>query len=118
VSWLINMHERGTNCILADEMGLGKTLQTITFLSYIKFHLKINGPSLVVVPLSVLTSWKNEFKKWAPTLNVIQLHSSGKKFTKLSGGIFFKHYSGNMNKILKRYPNIFSPSYILFFRYT
>ena len=88
VSWLINMHERGTNCILADEMGLGKTLQTITFLSYIKFHLKINGPSLVVVPLSVLTSWKNEFKKWAPTLNVIQLHSSGKKLTKLSGGIF------------------------------
>ena len=73
---MVNMHERGTNCILADEMGLGKTLQTITFLSYLKINLSVQGPSLVVVPLSVLTSWMQEFKRWSPTLKVLQLHAS------------------------------------------
>ena len=76
VNWLIEMHRRGTNAILADEMGLGKTLQTITFLSYLKYHDKIEGPSLIVVPLSVLTAWCKEFKKWCPTMNVLQFHSS------------------------------------------
>merc|ERR1711865_276975 len=69
-------YEQGTNCILADEMGLGKTLQTITFLSCLKLNYKLKGPSLIVVPLSVLTSWMNEFRKWSPTLKVLQLHSS------------------------------------------
>ena len=76
VSWLLQMYEQGTNCILADEMGLGKTLQTITFLSCLKLNYKLKGPSLIVVPLSVLTSWMNEFRKWSPTLKVLQLHSS------------------------------------------
>ena len=76
VNWLLAMHNRGTNAILADEMGLGKTLQTITFLSYLKYELGMVGPSLVVVPLSVLTAWCNEFKRWSPTMRVMQFHSS------------------------------------------
>ena len=76
VNWLIEMHKRGTNAILADEMGLGKTLQTVTFLSYLKIVEKREGPSLIVVPLSVLTAWCNEFKKWSPTMRVLQFHSS------------------------------------------
>ena len=30
-----------------------------------------NGPFLVVVPLSTLSNWVNEFAKWAPTTLVI-----------------------------------------------
>ena len=41
----------------AHEQGLGKTLQTVAFLSYLKNERGVRGPSLVVVPLSVLSSW-------------------------------------------------------------
>ena len=34
-------------------MGLGKTLQTISFLAYLKYERKLEGPSLVICPLSV-----------------------------------------------------------------
>jgi hypothetical protein len=51
--WLAMMHANGMNAILADEMGLGKTLQTIAFLTHLKFDLGVPGPHLVVAPLSV-----------------------------------------------------------------
>ena len=58
------------NVILADEMGLGKTVQCIGLLSIIS-ALGVEGPHLVVVPLSTIANWLREFEKWAPTLNVI-----------------------------------------------
>lgn len=36
----------------------------------------ISGPSLVICPLSVLYSWCNELKRWAPSLKFLRLHSS------------------------------------------
>jgi len=79
VNWLIQAHDRGINGILADEMGLGKTVQTITFLSYLKYNRKATGPSLIVVPLSVLTAWCEEFKRWSPEMRLLRLHSSCKE---------------------------------------
>lgn len=41
------------------------------------FHLflqnaqHIHGPFLVVVPLSTLSNWAKEFRKWLPDMNVI-----------------------------------------------
>ena len=32
---------------------------------------QIHGPFLVVVPLSTLSNWAKEFKKWLPDMNVI-----------------------------------------------
>lgn len=57
-------------------MGLGKTLQTIAFLAHLKFERGVEGPHLVVVPLSVISSWTNEFKKWCPDMRVVRLHTS------------------------------------------
>jgi SNF2 family DNA or RNA helicase len=37
------------------------------------------GPHLVVVPLSVLTSWVLELRKFAPGLRVVRLHSGDEK---------------------------------------
>eukprot|EP00966_Prymnesium_polylepis_P259748 6000007-Prymnesium_polylepis.1 len=57
-------------------MGLGKTLQTIALLAHFKFTLKLDGAALVVCPLSVLSTWCAEVKRWCPSLRVIKLHSS------------------------------------------
>lgn len=37
------------------------------------------GPSLVVLPLSVLTSWMQELKRFSPELRVVRLHSGDEK---------------------------------------
>lgn len=78
LSWLVNMFENGCNSVLADEMGLGKTFQTIAFLSHLKDVMNVHGPYLVVVPLSVLTNWVNEFRRWCPQMRVVKLHSSNR----------------------------------------
>jgi SNF2 family N-terminal domain protein len=57
---------------LADDMGLGKTLQTIALL----LEQGSKGPSLVVAPASVVPNWRNELRRFAPTLNVIVLNQS------------------------------------------
>ena len=62
--------------VCADEMGLGKTLQTVALLSYMKQERKMTGPSLVVCPLSVLSSWMAELARWAPHLRAVRLHTS------------------------------------------
>ncbi|KAL0956462.1 hypothetical protein HGRIS_002608 [Hohenbuehelia grisea] len=77
LNWMVSLHHNGLNGILADEMGLGKTLQTISFLSYLKYHRDIPGPHLVVVPKSTLQNWAREFEKWSPNFNVVLL--SGNK---------------------------------------
>lgn len=98
LEFLVNAHNNGVATILGDEMGLGKTLQTIAFLAHLKFIKGLTGPSmpslsstltltltqssglmgpsLVIAPLSVLSSWLIEFKKFCPSLRVVKLHSS------------------------------------------
>lgn len=74
LNWLISLHEHKLSGILADEMGLGKTLQTISFLGYLRYVRKIDGPFLVIVPKSTLDNWRREFNKWTPDVNVLVLH--------------------------------------------
>lgn len=62
------------NCILADEMGLGKTIQSITFL-YEMYLKSIEGPFLVIAPLSTIPNWEREFRTWTE-LNVVVYHGS------------------------------------------
>jgi SWI/SNF-related matrix-associated actin-dependent regulator of chromatin subfamily A member 5 len=76
LSWLVSMHDLGVNQLIGDEMGLGKTLQTISLLGYLSSERNITGPHLIIVPLSVMSSWCSEFRKWCPSLRVVKLHSS------------------------------------------
>jgi len=71
LNWLAYLWSRKENGILADEMGLGKTVQTVAFISYLVHSAMQNGPFLVVVPLSTLSAWMDQFETWAPDLNVI-----------------------------------------------
>jgi chromodomain-helicase-DNA-binding protein 1 len=52
-------------------MGLGKTIQSISFISSLYHLYEIEGPYLVVVPLSTMTAWQREFERWAPDINAV-----------------------------------------------
>merc|ERR1711892_1089231 len=71
LNWMVHSWCRHNSVILADEMGLGKTIQSISFLYYLFHKYQLYGPYLVVVPLSTLDAWQNEFAKWAPDMNVL-----------------------------------------------
>lgn len=62
------------NCILADEMGLGKTIQSIALLSEV-YAAGVQGPFLVIAPLSTITNWEREFSTWTH-MNAIVYHGS------------------------------------------
>jgi SWI/SNF-related matrix-associated actin-dependent regulator of chromatin subfamily A protein 2/4 len=46
-------------------MGLGKTIQTVALITYLMEVKKVNGPYLVIVPLSTISNWALELDKWA-----------------------------------------------------
>ena len=71
VNYLLSLSEMNFGGILADEMGLGKTIQVIAFLLH-----KKSKKSLVVTPTSLIYNWKEEFEKFAPSLNVGVIHGS------------------------------------------
>jgi len=87
LEWMVSLFNNNLNGILADEMGLGKTIQTIALLAYLAEKKNVQGPHLVVVPLSyvlvkrpavqaltgqnkhrTLSNWESEFERWAPSL--------------------------------------------------
>jgi len=84
VHWLVGLYENGLNGILGDEMGLGKTVQSIAFLAHLSDQ-GVNGPFLVVGPLSTLQNWANEFRKWCPTLDAVVYHGAKEERQRLRG---------------------------------
>lgn len=52
LEWMVSLYNNNLNGILADEMGLGKTIQTIALITYLMEYKRINGPFLIIVPLS------------------------------------------------------------------
>lgn len=89
LSFMVYLHRNGLSGILGDEMGLGKTLQTLSLVQYLKENHpktgtgKLQRPFLVVCPLSVLSSWMGEAKKWTPGLKVVRFHGPIKERVKL-----------------------------------
>ena len=80
LSFLVYLYRNGLSGILGDEMGLGKTLQTLSLIQYLKESHKPSSkgrevrPCLVVCPLSVLSSWMAECRRWTPGLKVLRFH--------------------------------------------
>ncbi|CAM6007180.1 unnamed protein product [Sphagnum balticum] len=77
IKWLISLWQNGLNGILADQMGLGKTVQTIGLLAHLKGK-GMYGPFLVVAPLSTLSNWVSEVKRWVPSMEVLLYHAPTK----------------------------------------
>ncbi|XP_050537344.1 ATP-dependent helicase brm [Daktulosphaira vitifoliae] len=76
LEWLVSLFNNNLNGILADEMGLGKTIQTIGLITYLMEKKKVNGPFLIIVPLSTLSNWVLEFEKWSPSVCVVAYKGS------------------------------------------
>ncbi|MBI4025583.1 MAG: DEAD/DEAH box helicase [Verrucomicrobia bacterium] len=99
-SWLWFMNGLGLGACLADDMGLGKTLQVLALLVRLKNASKIphpspsqgcptsgrgifpsnekdeveQGPSLLVVPASLMANWRAEAARFASRLNIRFAH--------------------------------------------
>lgn len=85
--------DAGMNGILADQMGLGKTVQTIGFLSHLRQN-QINGPFLIVVPLSTLPNWKKEVTRWCPSMGAIVYHGDKNERLEMERKWLKSSYSG------------------------
>lgn len=71
VRWLQMLHHYGFGGILADDMGLGKTLQTIAFLTS---QVTEESRVLILAPSGLIYNWADEFRKFAPQLNLAVVH--------------------------------------------
>ena len=67
LEWMVSLFNNKLNGILADAMGLGKTVQTLSLLAYLFENKGVQGPHLIIAPLSTLRSnWMMELNRWFP----------------------------------------------------
>ena len=76
ISWLEFMLRYGFGPCLADDMGLGKTIQVIAYLLHKKQKDRVNKPSLLICPTSIVGNWEREIKRFAPEMKVMIHHGS------------------------------------------
>jgi superfamily II DNA or RNA helicase len=79
VDWLQFLGSAGLGGVLADDMGLGKTVQTLAHLMIEKAAGRLDRPSLIVCPTSLIPNWTAEAHRFAPELSVLALHGAGRK---------------------------------------
>jgi superfamily II DNA or RNA helicase len=79
LGWLHFLRSFGFGGCLADDMGLGKTVQVLALLETRRTaragdgprNDRPRGPSLVVVPRSLVFNWKQEAARFVPGLRVV-----------------------------------------------
>ena len=74
LDWLQFLREHEFGGILADDMGLGKTIQTLAHLAVEKRAGRMQHPSLIVAPTSLMGNWRREAEVFTPKLEVLVLH--------------------------------------------
>lgn len=95
--WLYWLQQNRLHGILADEMGLGKTLQVLVAMKKAYMEEKLNRPSLVVSPKSVLGHWEKEANKvFNPSNHSIRIYHgqnrNPEKLKRQEGDIFISTY--------------------------
>ncbi len=78
LGWLDYLQRFGFGGILADDMGLGKTIQVLALLQRRRYRRQAKGPTLAVVPRSLVFNWIQEAAKFTPRLKVLDYTGSGR----------------------------------------
>lgn len=93
-SWMYRNSRIGFGSILADDMGLGKTLQVITILLKMKEEGAISNKNraLIVVPTGLLTNWKAEIDKFAPSISTHIFHGPLRDFKAFDAEVMLTSY--------------------------
>ncbi|WP_159911443.1 DEAD/DEAH box helicase [Pantoea sp. 18069] len=74
LSWMQFLREHGLSGVLADDMGLGKTIQTLAHILLEKESGRLDRPALIVVPTTLMHNWREEARRFAPDLRILDLH--------------------------------------------
>jgi len=72
---------------------VAQTVQSISMLAHLT-EQGVNGPFMVVGPLSTLYNWKNEFMKWTPGIDAVIYHGS----KEVRKGLISSHFRGKQDK--------------------
>jgi superfamily II DNA or RNA helicase len=86
LGWLDYLQRFGFGGILADDMGLGKTIQVLALLQRRRAHRQVKGPSLAIVPRSLVFNWMQEAAKFTPRLRVLDYTGPGRHALRESFG--------------------------------
>ena len=88
VGWMDFLRRFSFGGCLADDMGVGKTAQVLAVLETRRAAREAGtelGPSLVVVPRSLVFNWKQEAARFTPRLRVLDYTGVGRSGAELSG---------------------------------
>jgi SNF2 family DNA or RNA helicase len=95
LGWFDFLRRFGFGGCLADDMGLGKTVQVLALLEARRelrepgsSAASAVGPSLAVVPKSLIFNWKQEAARFSPRLRVLD-HTGNER---IKGGAHFEDY--------------------------
>ena len=94
LGWFDFLRRFGFGGCLADDMGLGKTVMVLAWLDKLRAarqspapsgrrRVEGSGPSLVVVPRSVVFNWKEETTRFAPKLRVLDFSGADRSVDRL-----------------------------------
>ena len=92
LGWFAFLRKFGFGGCLADDMGLGKTVMVLAWLDRLRTERRAPGlgegpraagPSLVVVPRSVVFNWKEETARFAPKLRVLDFTGADRSVDRL-----------------------------------
>jgi superfamily II DNA or RNA helicase len=78
LGWLDYLRRFDFGGILADDMGLGKTIQVLALLQRRRARRQSRGPSLIVVPRSLVFNWMQEAARFTPRLRVLDYTGPGR----------------------------------------
>ncbi|MBI4469741.1 MAG: DEAD/DEAH box helicase family protein [Acidobacteria bacterium] len=84
LGWLLMLQRLGLGGCLADDMGLGKTIMVLALLDVCHERSRArravhHGPSLVVVPRSIVSNWMAEARRFSPALRVLDATGAGRE---------------------------------------
>jgi SNF2 family DNA or RNA helicase len=88
LGWMYFLQQFSFGGCLADDMGVGKTAQVLALLETrreLRAEGKIDAPSLVVVPKSLIFNWKQEVERFTPQIRVLDYTGIGRNKDDLSG---------------------------------